>query len=199
MRNFLLFVMLFATCVTEDVIAKGNADDGKTKAYTCSGCHGIPGYKNAYPNYKVPRLGGQNAQYMTNALAAYREGARAHPTMRLQAESLSDQDIADIVSNISSLQLHDSVLKDQTQGYVPEKVQLCETCHGADGRGIDDSTPVLAGQYSSYLERALLDYRSGDRNNAIMAGFAGALSDTEISELVAWYSSMEGLKDLSGK
>ncbi|MGA8278506.1 MAG: cytochrome c [Rhodanobacteraceae bacterium] len=83
--------------------AKGDAAAGKTKAYTCAGCHGITGWKNAYPNYHVPRIGGQNYAYIVQALTEYKQGMRAHPTMRAQGESLSDEDIRDIATYLSSL------------------------------------------------------------------------------------------------
>jgi cytochrome c553 len=85
------------------VAAKGDPVEGKKLIYTCTGCHGIPGYKNAYPNYHVPRLGGQSEQYLINALTEYKKGERKHPTMRAQAESFSVQDIANIASYLSSL------------------------------------------------------------------------------------------------
>ncbi|MDZ4812177.1 MAG: cytochrome c [Pseudomonadota bacterium] len=79
-----------------DACAAGNAEEGKKRFYTCTGCHGIAGYKNAYPNYSVPKVGGQNEAYLIAALNAYKTGDRKHPTMRAQAQSLSEQDIADI-------------------------------------------------------------------------------------------------------
>ncbi|UBB27408.1 cytochrome c [Pseudoxanthomonas japonensis] len=81
----------------------GNADKGRTLTYTCQGCHGITGYKNAYPNYHVPRIGGQSAEYLINALTEYKKGARKHPTMQAQSESFSDQDIADIAAFLSTV------------------------------------------------------------------------------------------------
>jgi cytochrome c553 len=196
MHRLLLIVVILTALVCEKSFAEGDAAEGKIKAYTCSGCHGIPGYKNAYPNYHVPRLGGQNTQYLKNALEAYRSGNRLHPTMRNQAESLSARDIADIVSSISMIELQSPVTETESQGSAPDKIQMCQSCHGNDGRGIDESYPVLAGQHSSYLERALLDYRNGDRKNAVMGGFAGMLTDAEIAELAKWYASMAGLKVL---
>ena len=77
-------------------LAGGSADAGRTKANTCMGCHGIPGYTNAYPTYRVPKLGGQSAEYLAAALKAYKSGERPHKTMQAQAASLSDQDIEDI-------------------------------------------------------------------------------------------------------
>jgi cytochrome c553 len=81
----------------------GNADNGKQLAFTCRGCHGVTGYKNAYPSFHVPRIGGQSAQYLSNALHEYREGKRKHPTMQAQAQSFSEQDIADIAAYLSTV------------------------------------------------------------------------------------------------
>jgi cytochrome c553 len=83
---------------------KGDPAKGHTLTYTCQGCHGITGYKNAYPSYHVPRIGGQSAQYLASALTEYREGKRKHPTMQAQAQSFSPQDIADIAAYLSTVQ-----------------------------------------------------------------------------------------------
>lgn len=83
--------------------AAGNPEQGKKLAYTCTGCHGVAGYKNAYPNYSVPKIGGQSETYLINALAAYQSGDRRHPTMSAQAQSLSEQDIADIAAYLYSV------------------------------------------------------------------------------------------------
>ncbi len=84
--------------------AAGDAAVGRTKADTCMGCHGIVGYANAYPTYRVPRLGGQHPEYIVAALKAYKAGARTHPTMQAQAASMSDQDMADIAAFLSQAQ-----------------------------------------------------------------------------------------------
>ncbi|WP_454258781.1 c-type cytochrome [Pseudoxanthomonas mexicana] len=81
----------------------GNPDTGRTLTYTCLGCHGIEGYKNAYPSFKVPKIGGQSADYLANALTEYRNGNRKHPTMQAQAQSFSEQDIADIAAFLSTV------------------------------------------------------------------------------------------------
>jgi cytochrome c553 len=81
----------------------GSVERGKQLTFTCQGCHGVTGYKNAYPNYHVPRIGGQSAVYLANALAEYKKGARKHPTMEVQAQSFSEQDIADIAAYLSEL------------------------------------------------------------------------------------------------
>lgn len=103
MRQVLICTALLAAVAALPArAADGNIEDGKTKAYTCTGCHGVPGYRNAYPQYHVPKIHGQTAAYLTNALNAYKKGERLHPTMRAQGESLSDQDIADIAAFLSS-------------------------------------------------------------------------------------------------
>lgn len=69
--------------------------------------------------------------------------------------------------------------------------ETCAACHGADGNSTIPTNPILAGQYESYLVQALSDYRSGARENAIMAGFAAPLTDQDIRDLAAWFSSQE--------
>lgn len=69
----------------------------------CEGCHGIPGYKTAFPEvYSVPKLGGQHAAYIVKALQEYKKGERTHPSMRAIAATLSDQDMADLAAYYSS-------------------------------------------------------------------------------------------------
>lgn len=82
---------------------KGDLKRGESLTYTCRGCHGVTGFKNAYPSYHVPRIGGQSETYLRNALNDYRKNQRSHPTMRAQATSFNEQQIADIAAYLSSL------------------------------------------------------------------------------------------------
>lgn len=84
-------------------IAAGNAEQGKLKAETCLGCHGVPSYTNVYPTYHVPRLGGQHADYIVAALKGYKSGERSHGTMEAQSDGLSEEDMADIGAYFQSL------------------------------------------------------------------------------------------------
>lgn len=106
--EFMKHAVLIASCLalaglSAPVLAKGNAAKGKTLAYTCTGCHGIVEYKNAYPSYRVPKIAGQNEAYLVVALDGYRKGERNHPTMKAQAQSYTDADIADIAAYLASL------------------------------------------------------------------------------------------------
>jgi cytochrome c553 len=81
----------------------GDAAAGKGKTAQCSGCHGIGGYRTAFPEvYQVPKLGGQHAAYIVKALQAYKSGERKHPSMRAIAASLSEQDMADLAAYYAS-------------------------------------------------------------------------------------------------
>lgn len=80
-----------------------------------------------------------------------------------------------------------------------QKSTPCQACHGADGNATDPQYPRLAGQYRDYLEQALKEYKSGKRKNAIMAGFAGSLSDQDVLDVAAYFSSLPSkLGDLHG-
>ena len=78
--------------------AEGDPAAGAKKAYGCLGCHGIPNYVNSYPAFHVPKIAGQNAEYLVAALKAYRAKERSHQTMQANAGLLSDQDIEDIAA-----------------------------------------------------------------------------------------------------
>jgi cytochrome c553 len=78
---------------------KGDATRGADKTRMCEGCHGVPGFRTAFPEvYSVPRLGGQHPEYIAKALSEYKSGERSHPSMRSIAASLSDQDMADLAA-----------------------------------------------------------------------------------------------------
>jgi cytochrome c553 len=95
-RLFALAVMLAATTAAH---AQGNPEAGKNKVFQCQGCHGIPGWKTAYPEvYSVPKLGGQRAAYLVSAMKAYKTGERDFQTMRSIVADLTDQDMADIAA-----------------------------------------------------------------------------------------------------
>lgn len=170
--------------------AAGDAQRGKQLGYTCLGCHGIENYKNVYPTYSVPKLVGQSPDYLVGALKSYRSKERSHATMYAQAASLSDQDIDDIAAYLSGATV--LPVSAAPRGNAPEKVTaLCQTCHGKNGVGIAPIYPTLAGQHADYLERALTEYRKGDRKNAIMPAFANQLSEAEIKQVAEYYASQQ--------
>ena len=174
-----------------DASAEGDAKRGKVLAYTCHGCHGVPQYKNAFPNYSVPKLGGQNALYLINALDAYAGGDRSHRTMHSQAATLSDQDRADIAAYLQS-----EVVKPSRQviGTPPPASSVCVACHGSDGaKSLGPDYPILAGQYPDYLVQALREYKNGKRKNPIMAGIMAGIDAKDFEALGEFFGRQQGL------
>ena len=174
--------------------AEGDAQAGKYAFTTCSGCHAIPGYTNAYPTYHVPRLGGQRADYIAAALKAYQAGERDHETMLANAANLSETDMQNIGAFLASFAPSDDtppVFGDPDAGGAKAAELGCAACHGDGGKEPQATMPVLAGQFEDYLIKSLKDYRSGKRNNAIMQSQAQNLSDADIADLAAYYASQE--------
>lgn len=177
------------TCLSLGAHAAGDPAKGEMKFYTCYGCHGIANYRNAYPDYSVPKLRHQNAQYLAAALQEYRDGTRPHATMHAQASSLSDQDIEDIAAYLQGA----APVKPGTPapGKAPKQVAACIACHGETGLGVESplvpKPPVLAGQHVDYLEQALTSYRNGRRKNVVMDSMAQLLTTDEDVKIAAAY------------
>lgn len=172
--------------------AEGDADNGAVLAYTCFGCHGIEGYRNAYPSYRVPKIGGQKAAYMDAALKAYRVGDRAHPTMKAQGGSLSDQDIADLAAYFQGDEARlDHVTSDMISG-IPAAT-TCLACHGGGVTGLTPASATLSGQEESYIVQALNQYKDGTRKNNVMTAFAAMLTDADIEAIAKLWSKQDGL------
>lgn len=83
--------------------AAGDPVKGREKTSMCAGCHGIAGWKTAYPvTYHVPKLGGQHEDYIVAALKAYKSGERSHPSMKAIAASLSEEDMQNLAAYYAS-------------------------------------------------------------------------------------------------
>lgn len=173
--------------------AEGDVARGAKLGYTCLGCHGIEGYRNAYPSFRVPKLGGQKAAYLVAAIQGYRDGTRKHTTMNAQAQSLTDQDIEDVSAYFATLGT-ETVLAGGTQGASFDGAATCAACHGQNGISMSPMWPTLAGQHEDYLVHALKQYRDGGRKNPVMMPLAAPLTDTDIKLLAEYFSDLEGLE-----
>jgi cytochrome c553 len=191
MIRFLTWSFLaLITALTHAALAAGDPNAGKIKFATCTGCHAIPGYTNAYPTYHVPRLGGQHPDYVAAALKDYQAGTRQHPTMHANAFPLGEQDIQDIAAYVAGFKpvaQPQPIRGDAAAGKA--KSATCVACHGSDGNSPIPIYPRLAGQYEDYLRKALTDYQNGARQNPIMKGMAAPLSAEDIADLSAWFAS----------
>lgn len=208
-----LFTTLFALAVSFVTVSahsqdiKGDVKAGEGKIAMCIGCHGIKGYQASFPEvYKVPMISGQSAKYIQAALNAYKKGERKHPTMRGIAETLNDQDIADVAAYYSQHGAADSAAAASRTAKTPDPAVAallgkanCASCHGADfSKPIDPSYPKLGGQHADYLFVALKSYKMDSNNpkvgrgNAIMAGMAKQYTNAELKQLANYLSSVEG-------
>jgi cytochrome c553 len=194
MRFLLVTVLSVSALYAHHANADGDAERGKSLGYTCLGCHGIEGYRNAYPSYRVPKLGGQKATYLTIALQGYRDGMRDHPTMSAQASSLSDQDIADVTAYLASLGAATVAAGGSSSGTSFAPAQTCVACHGQNGISLSPSWPTLAGQHEDYLVHALAQYRSGARKDPVMGPMAASLSEEAVQQLAKYFASLAGLE-----
>ena len=164
----------------------GDALAGKTKADACAVCHGAGGVSNNLPG---PSLAGQNAIYFTNAVKAYRTGARDNPMMSAVAQGIKDEDAGDLAAYFAGLKCESAPPADREAASRGQAiVSKCAACHGADGRASNRSWPSLAGLSKGYLISALDAYKNGARNNAIMAGIVKDLSDADTESAAAYYA-----------
>ncbi len=77
------------------------------------------------------------------------------------------------------------------------KAAVCAACHGADGNSVVPTFPRLAGQGDAYIVKQLTDFKSGARTNAIMAPMAKPLSDQDVLNLAAYFSSQKAGVDVA--
>lgn len=185
--------------------AKGDPQAGSKKVAMCIGCHGIPGYQASFPEiHKVPMISGQGSAYIAAALAAYQKGERKHPTMRGIAESLTEQDVADVAayyaqgSGTSSPPPESPAVQPSPAVAALLAKGACAGCHGANfGKPIDPSYPKIAGQHADYLYVALKSYKTEGnsqvgRGNAIMAGQVKQFTLAELKAIAAYVGSLPG-------
>lgn len=191
--NFVLSCTLMGFSVGAD--AAGDPAKGAELATTCMGCHGIAGYRNAYPSYRVPKLGGQKPEYLVIALQQYRAKTRNHPTMQAQAASLSDEDMQDIAAFFAGQgELQTGSPGDGAAAARGKaKAAVCAACHGETGASAAPTWPSLAGQHRDYIEHAIAGYKTKVRQDPVMQGQATPLSDQDIRDLAAFFSAQPGL------
>lgn len=190
--------ILLTMILAQPALAEGDAEAGKQLGYSCMGCHGIDGYRNAYPSYRVPKLGGQKAAYLVVALKGYRDGMRSHPTMVAHASSLSDQEIEDVSAYLASLGGEtvaaggsDTAASDKNR---PDSAQACVACHGPNGISVNAVWPTIAGQHEDYLALSIQKYRDGTRKDPLMTAQAALLDDEDVEVLARYFASLDGLE-----
>ena len=195
--------LILSILIAQPAVASGDVEAGEELGYTCLGCHGIDGYRNAYPSYRVPKLGGQKTAYLVVALKGYRDGTRSHPTMIAQAQSLSDQEIDDVAAYLASLG-GDTVAAGGSDAATaaksrPDSAQACAACHGPNGVSVNAIWPTIAGQHEDYFVHALKQYRDGTRKDPLMSAQAMLLADEDLEVLAHYFANLDGLETTKDK
>lgn len=207
--RFFVLAALVSLQANATSLVDGDAAAGKSKAVTCSACHGAQGNS---VNPAWPNIAGQNANYIVAQLKAFQPGEenapalRSDPLMTSMAMPLSDEDIRDLAVYFEGLPAAaNSVANEETitraqslyrGGDKESKAAACLACHGPDGRGNPAASyPALNGQYAVYTAKQLRDYasdaRKSDGKTSIMRDIAGRLSDKDIEALASY---VQGLK-----
>ena len=208
--TFLPLVILLATgTAMAESLVDGSVEAGKTRAATCSACHGAEGNS---VNPLWPNIAGQSATYIASQLEAFRDGAmdpanakRYDPLMSPQSLALSDQDIRDIAVYFESLPAAAQAVADPSTlakaealyrgGDVENGVAACIACHGPTGRGNPAANyPALQGQHAVYTAKQLNDYANGKRTSdgptRVMRDIASRLSQEDIDALASYVQGL---------
>ena len=193
-----LLIILAASLVT---IGAGNANSGKDKVATCAACHGQDG------NSMVglwPSLAGQNVNYLVRQLQHIKSGKRPITEMIGSLDNFAQEDLEDIAAfyasqnNAIGQAASDKVelgRKLYYSGSLEKGVPACTACHSPKGKGNSPAGyPLLSGQQSDYIAKALKNYRTGERNNdessQMMMAIAYKLDDVEIDALSSFINGL---------
>jgi cytochrome c553 len=203
-RFGLWLTLLVGACLaaTSAAAQEGSVEAGRTKAVTCSACHGADG-NSVTPDW--PMLAGQHASYIVRQLQSFKNGERTDVTMKPFADLLSDQDMLDVAAYFAAQtptpKGADPALVTLGQqiyrGGVAERgVPACIGCHGPDGNGNPLAAyPRVGGQHSAYVTKQLNAYRTGDRRsdvalNQMMRNVASELFEDEIRALAGYVQGL---------
>lgn len=203
-RVCVLFGFLFGLLpAAAESLVDGDAEVGRTKAVTCTACHGANG-NSMTPLW--PNIAGQSAKYIQEQLQAFKSGLRADPLMTSQAMLLSETDMADLAVYFEGLPAAAQAIANPDLlprgqalyrgGDAEEGIPACIACHGPTGRGNPAVPyPALNGQHAAYTAKTLGDYASGARKSdgltKIMRHISERLSAEDIQALASY---VQGLK-----
>jgi len=173
--------------IAGSVVAGGTAGDaaaGQATAAACAACHSPP--------YAVaPRLAGQNAAYIADAIAAYKAGTRSNPMMGPLVQNLSEADIRNVAAYYANQTCQAVPGADVgAQNKAAAEAANCTVCHGANGIARQPAWPNLAGHSQDYLSAALKSYHDGGRKNPMMSAIVKDLRDTDAAQVAAYFAGI---------
>lgn len=209
-RLCIVLAMSMATAMSP-AHAAGNPSAGQEKAAVCFACHGPDGNSLAD---MWPKLAGQLPEYLVRQMQDFKAGRRSDEQMSPMAANLAEHDMPDIAAwfaaqaikpgaSDKALRAKGELLYLKGKGR-PAPVTACIGCHGPAGAGNKDwnktwakvpavLAPGIGGQHAAYIEKQLLAYRVGTRDNdpaRVMRDIARGLDDAEIKSLAAYVSGL---------
>ena len=207
---FLTAAFLIAVSAATQAEDKGNAavpkQELEAKIAYCKTCHGVSGqgFRGSFP---MPRLAGQQPEYLENQLQAFIDRRRTNPVMFNVAHALSPAMLKGLSEHFRDLnpkplggaskELVAAGKKIYEEGVPSAEVPPCATCHGPDAKGAD-AFPRLAGQLNDYVAKKLLNWskeRGQDPekpdNSAIMQPIAHGLTEDQVNAVAAYLSYLE--------
>jgi len=156
----------------------------------CSQCHGMDGRGESA---EIPYLAAQSAQYLVEAMHAYRDGGRLHAALQNMTTGMSEADIANIAGYYASLPPLEPAGDGQTneaaytQGAAVGAV--CETCHGEKGISSAEGVPSLAGQQPIYLMTSTQEYQTGSRGHEDQKDMLEGLETVDIEKMAMYFAA----------
>jgi len=197
--NFLLSCLV-VLLMPMQVLAAGDADEGRVTAATCVACHGQNG-NSVNPIW--PKLAGQHAYYIEKELHDFQNEKRTDPSMSAMAMGLNDIDIENVAAFFAS---QPSTIEAASErkvalgkklyrgGNADSAVPACMACHGPTGSGNSPARfPKVGGQHAAYQVKALSDFKAGTRSNDkqdMMRDIAGRMSAEEIEAVASYMSGL---------
>ncbi len=204
---FVIVASVAAVAHAEDKPAASvPAGELKAKSDYCKTCHGVEaqGFRGSVP---MPRLAGQQPEYIENQLKAFIERRRDNPVMRNVVHVLSPAMVTGLTTEFKNLnpkplggaprELAPEGKKIYEEGVPSANVPACASCHGAEAKG-DGQFPRLAGQLNDYVIRKLTNWdkeRGQDKANpdtsAIMQPIAHELTEAQVKAVAAYVSQLQ--------
>jgi cytochrome c553 len=202
----LLTIFAAAACAEDKVTAAFSQQDLQAKLQYCKTCHGLSGqgFRGAFP---MPRLAGQQPEYLENQLRAFIERRRTNPVMFNVAHVLNSSMLTALAAHFRDLnpkplggaprELVAAGKKIYEEGVPSSDIPPCASCHGPQAKG-DGQFPRLAGQLNDYISRKLANWdkeRGQDPANpdasVIMQPIAHNLNASQIAAVAAYLSYLE--------
>jgi cytochrome c553 len=183
--NRIMKKSLLGLIVSLFVLNAAATEDAPASSASCVACHGQSGISS---NNIWPNLAGQQRDYLVKEIRAFRDGARVDSGMPAALlQGLTDDQVDELASYFTSLT---KATPAPVAVEIPGQNEraYCVSCHGMTGITVSSLWPNLSAQKEGYLNKQLMDYKSGKRQHPIMQVIANELTDEQLADVAKYYS-----------